>query len=156
MIALRFSGYKGGRKMKHQFEVELDWYNGRNGTGQLQARQLRTEVSIPWEMNGPNVGTNPDEMIIGAASTCYSISFATLLENAKLEPTKLAVRSVGTVDVTGHVYTFEKIVHYVEVAFNGKDNVARVERLARKAEEICMISKALKGNVDVTVELNIL
>lgn len=141
--------------MKHQFEVGLKWQDGRNGTGQMKAMQLETDVSIPREMNGPNVGTNPDEMLIGAASTCFTISFATLLENVKLTPKHLKVRSVGTVDVTGHVYTFERIVHYVDLAFDGPYKVDRVERLARKAEETCMISKALKGNVEVRVELNI-
>lgn len=141
--------------MKHQFEVGLEWQDGRNGTGQLKTMQLETAVSIPREMNGPNVGTNPDEMLIGAASTCFTISFATLLENAQLTPNYLKVRSVGTVDVTGHVYTFEQIVHYVELAFDGLYKEERVERLARKAEETCMISKALKGNVEVRVELNI-
>lgn len=142
--------------MKHQFEVGLEWNNGRNGTGKLQAKQLQTEVSIPREMNGPDIGTNPDEMLIGAASTCFTISFATLLENAKLMPTKLSVRSIGTVDVTGHIYTFEQIVHYVDVAFEGQYKAERVERFAKKAEETCMISKALKGNVQVIVKLNIL
>ena len=146
---------KGGIGMKHQFEVGLDWENGRNGTGKLQARQLQTGVSIPREMNGPNIGTNPDEMLIGAASTCFTISFATLLENAKILPSKLQVRSVGTVDVTGHVYTFERIVHHVDVAFDGDFQRARVERFAKKAEETCMISKALKGNIEIIVDLNI-
>jgi peroxiredoxin-like protein len=32
-----------------------------------------TKISIPKEMNGPGIGTNPDEMLLGAASTCYII-----------------------------------------------------------------------------------
>lgn len=142
--------------MKHQFEVALQWENGRNGTGNLQAEQLQTKVSIPREMNGPNIGTNPDEMLIGAASTCFVISFATLLENANMHPTELDISSVGTVDVTGHVYTFERITHHVTVAFEGDYKTERIERLAKKAEETCMISKALKGNVEIKVQLNIL
>lgn len=142
--------------MKHQFKIAINWADGRNGTGELQARNLQTKVSIPREMNGPDVGTNPDEMLIGAASTCYIISFAALLENTKMSPAELYVESVGTVDVTGHVFTFEEIIHHVTVRFEQPVNVMKVERLAKKAEETCMISKALKGNVEVRVKLIIL
>lgn len=142
--------------MKHTFEVSIHWEDGRNGVGQLRARDLQTKVSIPHEMNGPNIGTNPDEMLIGAASTCYIISLATLLENANLSPTVLKVQSEGIVDVSGHVFTFEEIIHHVDISFQGTYRIDQVNRLVQKAEEICMISKALKGNVKIKVILNIL
>lgn len=142
--------------MKHTFEVNINWDNGRNGVGQLTARDLQTKVSIPNEMDGPNIGTNPDELLIGAASTCYIISFATLLENAKLFPILLQVRSEGIVDVSGHVFAFEQIIHHVSISFEGEFPIERVKRLAQKAEQTCMISKALKGNVKIKVILNIL
>ena len=142
--------------MKHTFEVSINWETGRNGVGQLTARDLQTKVSIPHEMSGPNIGTNPDEMLIGAASTCYIISLATLLENANLSPSLLKVVSEGIVDVSGHVFTFEEIIHHINISFEGAYQVDQVKRLAQKAEEICMISKALRGNVKIKLILNIL
>ncbi len=54
--------------MKHTFDMTLDWQGGRNDVGTLKAERLHTHISIPPEMDGPGIGTNPDEMLLGAAA----------------------------------------------------------------------------------------
>lgn len=142
--------------MEHVFNLQLDWTGGRNGTGALAARDLQTTVSIPTEMNGPNVGTNPDEMMLGAATTCYTITLAMLLEKFQIDVQQLTVNSQAFVDVTNGVYTFKKIVHVPHIVTGQLEErqQQRVQQLAMRAEETCMISKAMKGNVDIQVQLN--
>ena len=38
-------------------------------------------------MDGPGIGTNPDEMLLGAAATCYMITLAAMLERSQIEAT---------------------------------------------------------------------
>ena len=135
--------------------MQLSWPGGRNNIGVLQARKLKTEVSIPKEMDGPDVGTNPDEMLLGAAATCYMISLGAMLERANVEAT-LEIKSVGIVDVTNGVFTYEEIHHHVNIHLqqNTDENKRVAERLAHKAEGTCMISKALKGNVNIFVTID--
>ncbi len=141
--------------MKHEFSMQLSWPGGRNNVGLLQARKLKTNVSIPKEMDGPDVGTNPDEMLLGAAATCYMISLGAMLERAGIEAT-LEMESVGVVDVTNGVFTYEEIHHHVTIHLqqNTEDNMRVANRLAHKAEGTCMISKALKGNVNIIVTID--
>jgi peroxiredoxin-like protein len=141
-----------GDTMKHDFQMQLYWPGGRNNVGTLSAKNLQTNVSIPHEMDGPEVGTNPDEMLLGAAATCYMISLGALLERANIQAT-LAIESVGTVDVTNGVFTYEKIVHTVQIALALAESTQQEKayKLAMKAEQTCMISKALKGNVLIEV-----
>lgn len=143
--------------MEHKFSMNLSWSNGRNGTGNLTASKLNTIVSIPREMNGPGIGTNPDEMLLGASATCYLITFAALLENAKIPVVALSMDSEGFVDVTDGVFTYVKIVHRpnVKVPQLTEHEEKRMHRLAQKAEQTCMISKALKGNVQIECYLEI-
>ena len=140
--------------MKHEFMMQLSWPGGRNNVGVLEAKKLKTEVSIPKEMDGPDVGTNPDEMLLGAAATCYMISLGAMLERAKVDAT-LDIRSVGIVDVTNGVFTYEEIHHHViiQLSQNTEENKQVAIRLADKAEGTCMISKALKGNVNILVTI---
>lgn len=140
--------------MEHVFNLSIDWSKGRNGTGDLIARNLQTTVSIPTEMDGPNVGTNPDELLLGAAATCYIITLATLFENAKIDVLQLTITSQATVDVTNGVYSFKKIVHKPFIATEVIEErlQKKVQLLAQKAEGACMISKALKGNVEIHVQ----
>ena len=141
----------------HTFTIHIDWPGGRNSVGELSTERLQTKVSIPPEMNGPGIGTNPDEMLLGAAATCYLITLAAMLERSQIEA-ELTLESKGLVDVTNGVFSYKSIHHYVSIILKNKedDRGRRIaERYAYKAEETCMISKALKGNVDIEVHLTL-
>ncbi|MCT6925720.1 OsmC family protein [Metasolibacillus sp.] len=142
--------------MQHTFVLQTKWDGGRNAVGDLQAQRLQTQISIPPEMDGPGIGTNPDEMLLGAAATCYIISLAAMLERANIKAT-LDMQSDGIVDVTNGVFTYQQIIHKLtlKLAERTEKNEKMAERLAFKAESTCMISKALKGNVEVLVKLTI-
>ena len=71
----------------------------RNDIGNIEAGNLVTKISIPSEMEGPGVGTNPDEMLLGAAATCYIITLAAMMERSHLEKEQLTMESEGIVDV---------------------------------------------------------
>lgn len=140
---------------EHEFYLKADWPGGRNSTGYIESENLKTIVSIPPEMDGPGIGTNPDEMLLGAAATCYVITLAAMIERAKLPLKEMSLESVGVVDVTDGIITYKKIIHKPTVALNNKATEKEYERLKRliyRAEESCMISRAIKGNVDVLLE----
>lgn len=143
---------------EHLFHLTARWPGGRNTVGDIQAGNLQTNVSIPKEMDGPGIGTNPDEMLLGAAATCYMITLAALLERAHIQTNTQTLQSVGTVDVTNGVFTYKKIVHKPTITLMPDATAAQIERVNRfaiKAEETCMISKALRGNVQLEVEATI-
>ena len=55
------------------------------------------------------------------------------------------------------VFTYKEIHHYLTLtlAEPTERNLRMAERYAYKAEDTCMISKALKGNVEVQVHLTL-
>lgn len=59
----------------HHFHLSAEWPGGRNDIGTIQSGNLQTQISVPTEMEGPGIGTNPDEIFTQAASTCYIITF---------------------------------------------------------------------------------
>jgi peroxiredoxin-like protein len=139
----------------HQFHLKAVWNGGRNGTGNLEAGNLRTAISVPREMNGPGVGTNPDEMLLGASATCFLITLAAILENRKLPVLELSLESEAFVREEGRRLTFERIVHRPKMAVPSKMTDKERESIlqaAMAAEKACMISRALHGNVKIEVE----
>jgi peroxiredoxin-like protein len=140
---------------EHFFHLTANWPGLRNDIGSIDAGNLKTEVSIPPEMDGPGIGTNPDEMLLGAAATCYIITLAAMLERSNLEKEALTMESVGVVDVTCGVITYKKIIHKPHIMLKAdateKDESLAL-RLAEKAETSCMISRAIQGNVEVKLE----
>ncbi|MCY8045685.1 OsmC family protein [Bacillus haynesii] len=143
---------------KHHFYLQADWPGKRNDIGRIESGNLKTEISIPKEMDGPGAGTNPDEMLLGAAATCYIITLAAMMERSGLEKESLTMESEAVVDVTGGVFTYEKIIHRPLIRLPkeaAQKEVELAERLAEKAETSCMISRAVQGNVAIELEAKI-
>ncbi|MED4141451.1 OsmC family protein [Priestia megaterium] len=139
---------------KHHFHLQANWPGGRNEVGTIESGQLKTQISIPPEMDGPGVGTNPDEMLLGAAATCYIITLAAMLERSGIYQEALTMESEAVVDVTNGVFTYEKIIHKPHVIITPEltDQEEKISRLIKKAETSCMISRAIQGNVEIELE----
>ncbi|MGI2328005.1 OsmC family protein [Planococcus sp. YIM B11945] len=143
---------------KHSFHLTADWPGLRNDIGNIEAGNLKTQISIPLEMDGPGVGTNPDEMLLGAAATCYIITLAAMMERSKLVKESLTMESEGIVDVTNGVITYERIIHKPRVVLKAdasEKDFSLAQKLAEKAESSCMISRAIKGNVEIELQAEI-
>ncbi|WP_156290178.1 OsmC family protein [Oceanobacillus salinisoli] len=140
---------------EHHFHLKADWPGGRNSEGYIEAGNLKTKISIPPEMDGPGIGTNPDEMLLGAAATCYIITLAAMIERAKLPLDKMSLESEGIVDVTKGVFTYKKIIHRPAVSLMANATEAehkKLKKLVEKAEKSCMISRVIQGNVELELE----
>ena len=143
---------------EHHFHLKADWPGNRNDIGTIESGNLQTKISIPTEMDGPGVGTNPDEMLLGAAATCYIITLAAMMERSKLEKTSLTMESEAIVDVTNGIFTYKKIIHRPLVVLKNnatEKDISLATRLAKKAETNCMISRAIQGNVEIDLEATI-
>lgn len=142
---------------EHKFLLTASWNGGRLGQGKIAVGNLKSTVSVPKELDGPGDGTNPEEMLVGAAATCYLITLAAVIERRGLALDELTLTTEGTVVTEGGLH-FDKITHYPNIVLKNSstdDDVKTAEAAAHRAEQACMISKALKGNVEVSVSPNV-
>ncbi len=142
----------------HSFHLKADWPGNRNDVGTIESGNLKTQISIPPEMDGPGVGTNPDEMLLGAASTCYIITLAAMMERSRLAKESLTMDSEGIVEVVNGVITYKKIIHRPQIVLTadaGDKEFNLAQKLAEKAESSCMITRAIQGNIEVELEATI-
>lgn len=142
----------------HHFHLSANWPGGRNDIGTIQSGNLQTQISVPTEMEGPGIGTNPDEMLLGAASTCYIITLAAMLERSHIEKVSLTMNSEALVDVTNGIFTYKKIIHRPVLVLTHDSTIKELEKarnLVDKSESSCMISRAIKGNVEVELEASV-
>jgi peroxiredoxin-like protein len=135
------------------FVLRSGWLGGRRGQGWVRAAKLSAEVSIPVELGGPGDGTNPEELVLGAAASCYLITLASQLERRGLAHAGIEVVSEALVTRRERL-ELTQIVH--EVTINAGDGTTTSDRaamheMAISAEQSCMISRALSGNVRTVV-----
>ncbi|MEG9296401.1 SACOL1771 family peroxiredoxin [Mangrovibacillus sp. Mu-81] len=144
---------------EHSFFIKTDWPGMRNDVGTLNSSTLDTNISIPLEMDGPGIGTNPDEMLLGAASTCYIITLAAMLERSNVSKTSLTMESEGIVEIERGIISYKKIIHWPILTLSKgctEKEFNTAKKLIGKAERSCMISRAVKGNVIIELEETVL
>ncbi|MDC6326936.1 SACOL1771 family peroxiredoxin [Staphylococcus auricularis] len=140
---------------QHDFKVTTQWQGGRESVGQLKGDVLEEQVSIPSGLGGKGVGTNPDEMLVAAASTCYIISLAAVLERSGFNDIQITQQSIGRASLDKGKFKMIEITHYPEVKIDEaqlpklKDKLSKLLQLA---DRNCMISNAIRGNVEVNIE----
>lgn len=139
---------------QHTFHLKADWTGGRNGEGRITVGNLSSAISAPAELDGPGIGTNPEEMLVGSAATCYIITLAALLNKREIPVAKLTMSSEGVVSKQGGLH-FERIVHRPQMTLTSgatEEQQEAAKQAAIRAEQACMISNTLRGNVEVHVE----
>jgi peroxiredoxin-like protein len=134
------------------FDAELSWtQTGRTGIGEVQADGLALELSGPKSMGGRGVGTNPEELLVCAVSSCYIATLFAVLRHAELPADSLSVSASGT--VTGFpVHTRFAGVEVAPTILGG--DVARqaeYEAAAARARDRCFIGHALGSAVGYEV-----
>jgi peroxiredoxin-like protein len=136
------------------FSVKGKWKGDRNGEGNITTNGMSIEVSAPKELDGPGVGSNPEELLTSAANNCYMITLAAMLSNRKIELDHFEVVSEAQVDRNEGKLEFKQIIHKPVMYMKAGLEVTpeKLEELAVRAEKACFISKTLRGNVEVSVE----
>jgi len=140
---------------EHSIHLNIDWPGGRNSVGEMNVGQMTTKVSIPKKMDGPEVGTNPSDMLLGAAGGCYLMTLAAMIERAELPLQEIGLKSEGIVDIINGVITYKKIIHRPTVILTDEATEKERKKLQRiivQADKHCMVSRAVEGNITIELE----
>jgi peroxiredoxin-like protein len=134
------------------FDVELSWSGtGREGAGAIQTDDLLLELSAPESMGGRGVGTNPEELLVCAVSSCFTATLFGVLRHARLPVDSLAIRASGTVTgFPGHA-RFARIVVTPTILGGDSARQSEYEAAAADAHDRCFIGQTLAA--DVTYEV---
>lgn len=141
----------------HEYPVTVQWQGGREGAGSVTADRSGTAntLSVPPEFQGPGAGTNPEELLASAIAGCYSITYGIVAGNRKLPFLGVETKAVGNVEQVGATFNYKSVVlrPTIRLAADATDEqVAVAEDMAHKADAYCIITNAVRGKVEITVE----
>jgi peroxiredoxin-like protein len=130
------------------FEIELRWSGtGRAGAGQILTDDLELELSAPESMGGRGLGTNPEELLLSAVSSCYTATLFAVLDRAKLPVDSLVVEASGTVTGLPGRARFTGIVVTPTILGGDHTRQREYEAAARGAHDRCFIGRTLAPEV---------
>jgi lipoyl-dependent peroxiredoxin len=111
-----------------------------------------TDQGVTWKDRAEGgEGTSPEELIAAAHASCILMALAGGLARAQTPPTRLESEATTTFDKVGEGFGITKIELKISGEVEGIDGVAFLEA-AEAARDNCPVSKALEGNVEISVE----
>ena len=109
------------------------------------------EVSWARRTERANGTTSPEELIAAAHASCYAMAFSHELAEAGATPEQLDVSATVTFEIVDGAPTISKSALTVRGKVAGID-ADGFAKLAAAAKDGCPVSRALKGNVEVTLD----
>jgi osmotically inducible protein OsmC len=106
-------------------------------------------------VEGEAAKTSPEELLAGAHATCFAMALGAGLARARTPPTNLEVEATYTLNATEGQFGITTAELVVTGRVEGIDQAA-FERAAADAGANCVVSKAVEGNVNVTVQARLL
>ncbi len=141
----------------HDYPVEVEWSGGRDGKGSFSAKHSGTTVAIavPPEFQGPGGGASPEELLTSAIASCYTMTFGIIAANRKVPVVDVRAEVVGEVEQNGPSFKFVSATVRPRITLASdatEDQVKLAEDMAHKADAYCIVTNAVRGNVHITVE----
>lgn len=124
------------------------------GSGTVTAGTSGTFADLPisWGSRTESADgrTSPEELLAAAHAACFSMALSGALARAGTPPDHMHVSASVTFDKVGESWTVTRSVLDVVGTVPGLDE-AGFDAAAQNAKDNCPISRALAGNVELTV-----
>ena len=136
--------------------VTVDWQGGimdGNGSAKAGTGAFTLPVTFPRRIGEPEGATSPEELIAAAHGTCYAMVIAATLgrRNASAKATKVTCTVTGEKTDAG----LKILSSTLQLEAQGLDGIdaADFEAMAKEAEGKCPVSGALRGNLQINVDV---
>jgi osmotically inducible protein OsmC len=136
--------------MKPLYETSVTASGGRNGKVSSRDGVLQFEVRMPKELKGPGGAyTNPEQLFAAGYAACFdsALNLAARMERKKIESEITATVGLKIAGLSGM-----DLVVRLDAKIDGVDRDT-AQNLLQKAHKLCPYSKAIRNNVDVTINL---
>jgi osmotically inducible protein OsmC len=127
-----------------------------SGTVSAGSSELFTDLPVSWaaRTEAPQGQTSPEELLAAAHASCFSMALSVGLDRAGTPPDHLHVSATVTFDKVGDGWSVTASHLEVVGVVPGIDAEA-FDRAAEAARDGCPISRALAGNVALSVSASL-
>src|SRR5579862_7951930 len=144
----------------HEYPVAVDWIGGRDGKGSVATKHSGTtiQIAVPPEFQGPGGGASPEELLTSAIASCYTMTFGIIAANRKVPVESVKVAATGEVEQNGPSFKYISVTVRPEITLSSDatdEHVKLAEEMAHKADAYCIITNAVRNNVQIIVEPNV-
>jgi lipoyl-dependent peroxiredoxin len=134
-------------------QAEVVWHGTlASGAGELSSGSGAFALPVTWasRTEQPDGKTSPEELIAEAHASCFAMALALTLGENHTPPERLTVTAACTLDEVDGAPRITTAELTVRARVPSLDK-AGLERHVAQAADLCPVSNALRGNVEITV-----
>jgi organic hydroperoxide reductase OsmC/OhrA len=137
-----------------RYPVSAEWHGGPSVRMRAPGKP-DLEIVTPPEFRGGVAGVwSPEDLLVGAAVSCYALTIGAVAEHLGVKLLGLDVRGAGhLVKRENGRFGFVAIELTVDMTMEA-EHVGAAENLAAKAREICIVTLALDVPIHVDVAVH--
>ena len=142
---------------EHLYDVNIKWKEGRIGVMSSEKLDDEIEVATPPEFPGGVEGIwSPEHLFTAAVSSCFMTSFTAIAEYSKFEFEDLDVESSGVMGKEDGKYVMSKVILKPVLTIRDESQFKKAHRVLEKAEQICLITRSIKSEIEFRPEVRVL
>lgn len=141
----------------HEYNITINWDEGRIGTMRSDALDDKIRVATPPEFpGGVERIWSPEHLFIASVSSCFMTSFTAIADYSKFDFENLEVESKGIMSKQDGKFVMSKIILKPILSILDEKHKKKGLRLLEKADQICLITRSIKSDVIVEPTVKIL
>ncbi len=141
---------------EHIYDVTIEWKQGRVGLMHSDVLEQEIEVATPPEFPGGVEGIwSPEHLFVASVGSCLMTSFTAIADYSKFEYESLKVKTYGTMSKVDGKFVMSKITLKPVLTITDENYEKKALRLLEKAEQICLISRSIKSEIEFEPEVNV-
>lgn len=140
--------------MAHEYQVQLNWQEGRKGLLSSEVLNDKITVATPPEFPKGIEGVwSPEHFFVAAVNSCLMTTFLAVAENSKLSFSHFECNAVGTLDKVEGKFMITAIKLQPKLVIPNESEKAKALRVLEMSEKACLISNSIKSEVTLEAEV---
>jgi peroxiredoxin-like protein len=132
------------------YPVSVRWLDGKLGLATSPSGLPDLEIASPPEFGGPRGRWTPEHLFVGSATACWLTTFVAIAEISRLEVAAVDCDAEGVLERgDDRRFSITRIVLRPRVVVRREEDRDRALRLARKAEEACLVSRSMRTVIEL-------
>ncbi|SFF45068.1 peroxiredoxin, SACOL1771 subfamily [Paenibacillus algorifonticola] len=132
--------------------VKIVWYPDAKGYGKIESNYLKTNIAIPKALGGSGEGSDPKELLVSSAASCYIMTLVYSLQTQKLDVAGIFMDSEATNSKEDGFI----IVHSLQVVLPAgatEKHIKAMNGAMTAADQACEVGNLLKkAGVQIKIE----
>ncbi|MFW9909051.1 MAG: OsmC family protein [Candidatus Thorarchaeota archaeon] len=141
---------------EHRYELKSRWVREKIVSLQAAGKPV-LEIATPLDFwpESPSDMYSPEDLFLGSAVSCFGASIHGVANRYHVEFLDFQVKGTGTLMKGEHGWVFEKITLDVEILVESEENISKMEKVAQRAHEYCIVANSMKCPVNLNYRIRI-